>query len=364
MDLDGKKIQVEREQTNEGLRVEREKTDQALAERQTIVDENADQVVKLAREEADAVLDAAREKADQRLKQTRPPTAQVAAIAEERATADDTLRDERNAEDVEIRHDRDAVAHAAAKIMPLEREETDRYLVTERAVSDDAISHRDDFLGIVSHDLRNLLSGIVLNAALISENAPENDLGKQTLVSTERIQRFAARMNRLIGDLLDIASIDAGKLAVTPTRGDLTTLIAEALDTFRAAASNKGISLETEIVERPLLAEFDHDRVLQVLANLITNSIKFTSSGGKIRIHGERVGNEIVFSIIDTGSGVPSDKLQTIFERFRQIENRGSGVGLGLYISKCIMEAHGGRIWAESILGEGSKVCCALLEGS
>ena len=125
---------------------------------------------------------------------------------------------------------------------------------------------------------------------------------------------------------------------------------------FQATAAAKGISLNAELVQGSLLADFDHDRVLQVLANLITNSIKFTLPGGKIILCVEDKGAELQFSVSDTGPGIPSDMFEAVFERFWQIgKNDRRGLGLGLYISKCIVESHGGKIWVESKLGEGSR---------
>jgi len=157
----------------------------------------------------------------------------------------------------------------------------------------------------------------------------------------------------------------AGKLALAPAPGDATTLIDEAVDTFQAPASAKGISLQTEVAERPLPAEFDHDRMLQVLANVVTNAIKFTSDGGSIRVRAERAGDELRVSISDTGSGIPGNMLEAIFERFWQVgKNDRRGVGLGLFISRCIVEAHGGKIWAESKAGEGSTIRFTLPSGN
>lgn len=360
MASNGKDTSAEREQTDESLRLEREKTDRALAERQT-AEENSDLMVHRARESADAVLTEARAKADQRLDQASPDIETLTTLVEERVLEDEALQDERASADEVLRREREENARVLSRLLPLEREKTDRFLLTERARSDDALSNRDNFLGMASHDLRNLLGGIVMSADLLSMSAPENEDGKQTLVATARIQRYAARMNRLIGDLVDIASIDAGKLAVTPVPGDAATVIAEAVDTFQAAAAAKGVSLQAETVEYPLLAEFDHDRMLQVLANIITNAIKFTSQGGRIRVRGECAGDELRFSISDTGEGIPGNMLEDIFERFWQAgKNDRRGVGLGLYISRCIVEAHGGRIWAESKLGEGSRLCFTL----
>src|SRR5215210_8246501 len=232
---------AERDQTDESLRTERQKTDRALAERHA-AEEDSDLVVSRARENADAVLTEARAKADQRLDETLPQTETTTTLAEERVLEDEALQDERDSADEILRRERDENTRVLSRLLPLEREKTDRFLLTERARSDDALSNRDNFLGLVSHDLRNLLSGIVLNAELLAARAPENEDGKQTLAATTRIQRYAARMNRLIGDLVDVASIDAGKLALTPAPGDATALIAEAVDTFQAAASAKGIS--------------------------------------------------------------------------------------------------------------------------
>jgi signal transduction histidine kinase len=350
---------VDREQTDESLRVERQKTDHALAERQA-AEEDSDLVVHRARKRADAVLTEARAKADERLEDS-PHVGTHATLAEGRVLDDEALQEERASADEILRRERDENAHVLSRLLPLEREKTDRFLLTERARSDVALSNRDNFLGLVSHDLRNLLGGIVMSAELLSARAPENEDGAQTLATTTRIQRYAARMNRLIGDLIDVASIDAGKLAITPGPGDATTLIAEAVDTFQAAASAKGISLQIESAEGPLLAEFDHDRMLQVLVNIIANAIKFTSRGGRIRVRGEYAGDELRFCISDTGSGIPGHMLEAIFERFWQVvKDDRRGVGLGLYISRCIVEAHGGKIWAESTLGEGSTLCFTL----
>lgn len=362
MVADEKDLSIQREQTDESLRAERKETDRALADLQATVEEHADAVVVRAREHADAVLTVAREKADQLLEETRHSSAPAvpAIVAEERAIEDEVLREERAVADDMLVREREVDAAALSKLLPLERVKTDRYLLTERVRSDDAVSVRDDFLGIVSHDLRNLLGGIVMSAALLGETAAstgdDDPLGKEARATTKRIQRYAARMNRLIGDLVDVASIDAGRLSITPARGDSTTLIAEAVDTFQAAAGAAGITLETEMVD-PVAADFDRERMLQVLANLITNSLKFTPRGGKIWCRGKRIGDELHFAVSDNGGGIPPNMLEAIFERFWQVgKNDRRGVGLGLYISKCIVEAHGGRIWAESTVGQGCSI--------
>ncbi|MEP7132923.1 MAG: ATP-binding protein [Acidobacteriota bacterium] len=347
--------EIERERTDESLRAEREKADFALLERQAAVETDADMVVLHAREQADALLIAARERADEKLEETARAPKTASIIAEERVLQDEALREEREAADEVLERERAASARARWLLAPLERDKTDRYLLTERARADDALANRDDFLGIVSHDLRNLLGGIAVSAEQLSACAVQGIERKETLLETARIQRYCTRMDRLIGDLVDVASIDAGRLAIAFSRGDWSALVSEALDMFTAAATAKGLSLQSEIVGDPTVAEFDHDRMLQVLANLLSNSIKFTAAGGQIRIRVERIADEIRVSIHDTGVGIPATMLEAVFERFWQVgKNDQRGVGLGLYISRCIVEAHRGKIWAESEAGQGS----------
>jgi signal transduction histidine kinase len=360
MTADAKESSPERRLTDDSLRTERQKTDRALADGQSRVESEADGVIGRARDDADAVLVVAREKADE-LADAGARTHAHRMVVRERTVADQALADERASEDENLRLRRAEQASIWARLLPLERAKTDRYLLTERLRSDDAVANRDDFLSIVSHDLRDLLSGIVMSATLLSERSPEGAEGMSTRSATDRIQRYAARMNRLIGDLLDVGSIDAGRLAITVTHGDLATVVSEALDTFAGPASAKAISLEVEHLERPLLASFDHDRMLQVLANLLSNAIKFTKEGGRVLVRGEGNGDAIHVTISDNGAGIPHAMLESVFERFWQVgKNDRRGLGLGLYISRCIIEAHGGTIWAESELGEGSRICFRL----
>ncbi len=344
---DGKRTRPERDHTDESLRTERQNSDEAQLARESLAERDADLVVAHARKTADAVLDAARGEADE----TRATTATLTAT---RACEDDAIRDAREAADVVLEQERAVGRLQLSRLVPLEREQTDRYLLSERIRSDSDVSHRDDFLGIVSHDLRNLLNGIGLSTELLIAGASASPEGARTIEAAHRIQRYSARMNRLIGDLLDVASIDAGKLSVNGTLGDVATVIDEVIDLFKVLALAKNISLAS-VVMRPQPASFDHDRIVQVLANLITNAIKFTPPGGKIVVTNQRTTDGIFIAVSDTGIGIPSDKLESVFERFSQVgASDRKGVGLGLYIARCIARAHGGQIWAESTLGKGS----------
>ena len=333
----------ERAQTDQSLRLEREKVDDALSDHLAAIEETADTVIAAARRRADAVLAAARADTDRHSQASgtislieREREREDAAVTRERAIADQARREER-AEHIEL--------------LARERGDTDNDLSAERRRADLALATRDQVLGIVSHDLRDMLTTMMGFAALI-EKAPAAD---QATLYARRISRSGVRMERLIGDLVDVASIAAGALAVTRELGDLTPVIVEAVDTFHQRAAEAGVVLEVDLAPPLTGAAFDHARVLQVLTNLLANAIKFSQAGDRVVVSGSRVGDDIRVSVSDQGIGIPGDKIETVFERFRQVrQNDRRGAGLGLYISKCIVQGHGGRIWADSQLGEGS----------
>jgi signal transduction histidine kinase len=343
----------EREQTDESLRVERRKADDVLADKLSAIEDAADAVIEKARARADEVLAAGRAKVDRQSARA-GAVAPVQSVQQERSLEDRILQKERADADEILRAER----VEGAELLATERDETDKDLSHERSRSDVAVSVRDEFLGIVSHDLRNLLGAVMGFAGLIAkaESGEMVHQAEQVLAHARRIQRSGARMNRLIGDLVDVASIEAGALAVTLQLGDPRQVVTEAVDTFQAQACASGVSLVAEIAPAAAVnAELDHARILQVLANLVGNAVKFTPPGGSVVVRFEQSPQASHFSVRDTGQGISADGLESVFERFRQGEKRdGRGVGLGLYISKCIVQGHGGHIWAESRLGEGS----------
>lgn len=345
-------METNRTETDKSLRIERDDADRALREMRN-AEVLADKVIVQARQQADAVLTTARDRADTGARH--PAPAEQAVVEHERRRADEVLEGERATADERLQRRRGDYSRALAALLPLEREHTDRDLLTERFRSDEAVAHRDDFLGIVSHDLRNLLGGIVIATSLLADDASKSDEGDQIVLTGKRIKLFAARMNRLIGDLVDVASLDAGRLASQIVPSDPNALIAETVELFRRAAEEKGVTLTSEIEATLPRAAFDHERMLQVLANLVTNAIKFSSAGGKVCVRGKRDGDYVHFSISDCGVGISEDMFDAVFMRFWQagLKDR-RGAGLGLYISKSIVEAHQGRIWIDSKLGEGS----------
>jgi signal transduction histidine kinase len=250
-------------------------------------------------------------------------------------------------------------------LLPLARNKTDRSLLTERAASDAALGYRDDFLAMVSHDLNNLLGGIILSAQMLAKlDSPTPD-GRRIATGTNRIQLYAARMRRLIGDLTDVTSLGAGKLSITSTPTDQGLMVAEAIEAFQLLAAEKRIELEADSAGAPLSIRCDHGRIVQVLVNLVGNAVKFTQDGGRVCVAATGLGEEALFSVTDNGPGIPADLLEAVFERFWQVgESDRRGLGLGLYIARGIVEAHGGRIWAESRIGHGSSFHFTIPVGS
>lgn len=220
----------------------------------------------------------------------------------------------------------------------------------------DATRARDDLVAIVSHDLRNPIHTIHMAASFLLDIAPTNDRRLQARRQLEVIQRSAMRANRLIQDLLDVARIQAGGLAVDPVPVDVKSLVHEAVEFATPLATAAHLKVECEIPDPIPMVSTDRERVLQVFANLIGNAIKFTPKGGEIRIIASRDNSEIRFVVADTGPGIPAEHLNHVFDRYWQAKSTAKlGTGLGLSIAKGIVEAHGGRIWVESPPNSGAQ---------
>jgi PAS domain S-box-containing protein len=216
---------------------------------------------------------------------------------------------------------------------------------------------RDEVLGIVSHDLRNPISAITMCVRGLSDLPAGDETGRREMLQT--ISQSAAWMNRLIADLLDVANIERGQLALERRAQEPTELVLQALHMFDLEARADGISLKADIPTNLPLATVDGTRIVQVLGNLLRNAINFTPERGTITLAVENGINELCFSVADSGPGIKSENVEHIFDRYWQSSTaaRTKGSGLGLSIAKGIVEAHGGRIWVDSVPGAGSRFC-------
>ncbi|MDC0742524.1 PAS domain S-box protein [Polyangium mundeleinium] len=220
----------------------------------------------------------------------------------------------------------------------------------------EAIRTREDVVAIVSHDLKNPLSAILMNARLLNRLRPTDpDVRARLSKIADSVDRSATVMQRLIMSILDFAKIQSGTFVVEPEVHDIRAIVDICCESIEALAAARSIHVTHEFDPELPRIFADHDRILQVFSNLLGNAIKFTPEGGVVTVHAHRSDRYIEICVSDTGPGIPDAQLPHLFERYWQAkETARLGSGLGLAIAKGIVEAHGGRIWAESTLGHGS----------
>ncbi|MEA5594053.1 response regulator [Rivularia sp. UHCC 0363] len=224
------------------------------------------------------------------------------------------------------------------------------------------VSHRkqiermkDEFVSVVSHELRTPLTSIHGSLGMLATDLiplGSEDSKRLVQIATDSTERLV----RLINDILDIERIESGKITMSKQMCEVTDLITQAINVVQPLADKAQVKLSVE--NSPILIRVDGDRIIQSLTNLFTNAIRFSSVGDTVSLKVVEQDSEILFTVKDTGSGIPQDKLEVIFERFQQVDSSDSrnheGTGLGLAICHSIVEMHGGKIWAESIMGVGS----------
>ena len=220
-----------------------------------------------------------------------------------------------------------------------------------RARAEAAVRQRDEVLAIVAHDLRNPLNRISLSASRLRESC-----GAATDPRAwELMQRGVKDMDRLIEDLLDVSRMESGALQLDRSEVPLLPLLTELQEAFTELARSKGVELACRTDPASLSVLADRRRLMQALSNLLDNALRLTPSGGKVTVMAQPASGHVEFAVSDTGPGVPAEQLPHLFDRFWQgARARRGGAGLGLAIVKGIVEAHGGRVFAESTPGAGA----------
>ncbi|MNS45631.1 Alkaline phosphatase synthesis sensor protein PhoR [compost metagenome] len=215
---------------------------------------------------------------------------------------------------------------------------------------------KTDLVNAVSHDLRIPLTSIKGFTELLLDQLG-GPLTPTQSGYVGQIEKAAARLERLVEDMLDLARLEAGTFELKQHTLDFGSLVADLADSFRPLAEEAGLSLELALPRSPLLVKMDAERLDRVVANLVSNAIKFTPAGGRIEIRALTTGDQLRCEIVDTGVGIAPDDQPQLFRRFSQLDQgrriRG-GTGLGLSIAKAIVEAHGGHIGVTSETGAGS----------
>jgi signal transduction histidine kinase len=216
---------------------------------------------------------------------------------------------------------------------------------------------KTDFVNTVSHELRTPLTSIRGYAEFL-EDEIAGPIGPENQAYVSEIQVNTHRLQRLVDDLLDFAKLEAGTFRLAPSRSDLTAIAREVASSLQPVASRAGVALRFEAEPGPLSLVIDAGRIEQVVLNLVGNALKFTPPGGAVVIRVIRREGEAWVGIADTGIGITPEAQAKLFDKFFQVDNTSTrergGAGLGLAISKALVEAHGGAIGVDSAPGHGS----------
>jgi len=262
--------------------------------------------------------------------------------------------------------DRDLVRSLAQQLAlwlnVLDRIDRERAQARQIEALREARELQDQFLDMVSHELRTPVS-IIQSALSVLEHggAAQDDPRLKTYL--DRIHRNSELLAILLNDLLNASQIQLKRFALIPQAVRADELVAEAVEDLSSTAASKGQVLLAESPDAVPIFQGDPQRLGQVLRNLLINAIKHTPEGTRIRVRLEHGGDRLSVTVTDNGPGIAPEQLPVIFERFRRFDSLGSetaGLGLGLYIAKAIVEAHGGTIHAESRLGQGATFGFAL----
>jgi signal transduction histidine kinase len=249
-----------------------------------------------------------------------------------------------------------AVAESARKAAEQYSEENARlYRAAERAVA-----AREELLAVVSHDLQNPLMALMMKASLLQRQVASEDKESPVARGIEGIVRAGRQMTELLRLLVDATAIEKGRLTVELKACEPAELAREVIELLTPVAASKSIRLAFEQSGALPAVLADRSRVLQVLSNLVGNAIKYTGSGGQVTLRLGASGERVSCSVADTGKGIEPEHLPRLFERYWQVDRKRDGLGLGLYISKGIVEAHGGDITVTSAPGEGSTFAFTL----
>ena len=217
---------------------------------------------------------------------------------------------------------------------------------------------KSEFVSVASHELRTPMTSVKTSLSLLLAGAagPRDASARELL---EIAVRNADRMIRLINDLLDLSRLEAGRMEFQLEPVPLADGVAAGLETVAAFAQEQGVTVATEPPAEPQVVLGVRDRLVQVIVNLVSNAIKFSPRGGRVTVRWWSENGFAVTEVADQGPGIPADQLQAVFEPFRQLDSSTTrehgGAGLGLAISQGIVDALGGKLWAESVLGAGSR---------
>jgi signal transduction histidine kinase len=228
---------------------------------------------------------------------------------------------------------------------------TDSTLEDERSLNEARLNARDELISVLSHDLKNPLSSVALNASLILQDCPDGTVGDKIKSRVKGIQRRVNDMVRLISSLLDAEFISAGKLPMRPEKTNVVEDVQDVVNEFLTLAEYSSIRLEVHMPDQAIVVTCDPQRIRQVLSNLISNAIKFATKGSTVSVTLVEIDQQLKFSVTNAGMVIPKNRRDAIFERYVKLDANDNpamgGRGLGLWISRWIVAQHNGKIWTE-----------------
>jgi PAS domain S-box-containing protein len=245
------------------------------------------------------------------------------------------------------------------RLLALACQSADLHERSERLLEESVTAnrHKSAFLANMSHELRTPLNAIIGFSEVLGEKIFGELNDKQSEYVTD-IHGSGQHLLALINDILDLSKIDAGRLELSSAEFDLPSTFENAMVLMKERAGRKGIEILLELQPDVGMITADEIKIRQVLINLLTNAVKFTAEGGAVTLQARTSDDEVVISVVDTGIGIKPEECELIFEEFRQADDEMSrqqeGTGLGLALARRLVELHGGKIWVESVLGEGS----------
>ena len=214
-----------------------------------------------------------------------------------------------------------------------------------------------DFVSMAAHELRTPLTAMRGYLSLLNEEAGEK-LSQEELQYLDRSFISANQLNSLVENLLNLSRVERGSLKLTVNPINIETIIAGVLDNLGSIAKQKNITLTFNPPKHQVIVLADHFRITEVVTNLVGNAINYTAAGGKVDITVSPEKEKATVSVIDNGQGIPASAISHLFTKFYRVQSSlamgSKGTGLGLYISKAIIDAHRGKIWVESVEGKGS----------
>ncbi len=341
--------------TDHRLETEREKTDHALREAMPPVEAKTEAHLEDAREHVDRKLEHGRERAKKLAPEAKPVIDAAAAAAEQ------AIDEERRRTDHAVEREREDKEHVVGHVLARERQDTNRALADERAESDELIDARDELFATISHDLRNLINAIHLKSQLLQKELAATPRAPRARQLADEINRSTHMMRRWSNDLVDLASVNTGRLRVVFAEEDVVAIVARAVELCATLAEEKGLKVEVHVPDHASTIECDADRIVEAVINLLENATRHTARGGAIRVTLEETAEDVRIHVADTGSGIAKDQLRYVFDRYFQGQRTTrTGIGMGLYICRHIVERHGGRISVESTVDVGSTFTVTL----